>query len=146
MPLAEPCPPNPFSEASGILKVRALKDFWNLHDPTALNVRAGDIITVRHACAGSSCGIPTMSVAYGVPCCALKPWARILTCVLVSFQIYGREGLLLFVGPQRSALWVEGKTWIRATGSKAAMSDRPLLLPTAGARAASRWPLEGPYP
>lgn len=35
------------SEASGILKVRALKDFWNLHDPTALNVRAGDIITVR---------------------------------------------------------------------------------------------------
>ncbi|XP_068770179.1 caskin-2 isoform X4 [Struthio camelus] len=30
----------------GILKVRALKDFWNLHDPTALNVRAGDIITV----------------------------------------------------------------------------------------------------
>ncbi|XP_048673452.2 caskin-2 isoform X2 [Caretta caretta] len=33
-------------EASGILKVRALKDFWNLHDPTALNIRAGDIITV----------------------------------------------------------------------------------------------------
>ncbi|XP_077780318.1 caskin-2 isoform X4 [Podarcis muralis] len=35
----------------GILKVRALKDFWNLHDPTALNVRAGDIITVleQHA-------------------------------------------------------------------------------------------------
>ncbi|XP_067403650.1 caskin-2 isoform X2 [Emydura macquarii macquarii] len=30
----------------GILKVRALKDFWNLHDPTALNIRAGDIITV----------------------------------------------------------------------------------------------------
>lgn len=25
------------SEASGILKVRALKDFWNLHDPTALS-------------------------------------------------------------------------------------------------------------
>lgn len=33
-------------EASGILKVRALKDFWNAHDPTALNVRAGDLITV----------------------------------------------------------------------------------------------------
>ncbi|XP_066473407.1 caskin-2 isoform X2 [Tiliqua scincoides] len=35
----------------GILKVRALKDFWNLHDPTALNIRAGDIITVleQHA-------------------------------------------------------------------------------------------------
>ncbi|XP_012933564.1 caskin-2 isoform X1 [Heterocephalus glaber] len=33
-------------EASGILKVRALKDFWNLHDPTALSVRAGDVITV----------------------------------------------------------------------------------------------------
>ncbi|XP_054989251.1 caskin-2 isoform X2 [Sorex araneus] len=32
--------------ASGILKVRALKDFWNLHDPTALNIRAGDVITV----------------------------------------------------------------------------------------------------
>lgn len=38
------------SEASGILKVRALKDFWNLHDPTALNIRAGDIITVRPSC------------------------------------------------------------------------------------------------
>lgn len=37
-------------EASGILKVRALKDFWNLHDPTALNVRAGDVITVRAQC------------------------------------------------------------------------------------------------
>lgn len=37
-------------EASGILKVRALKDFWNLHDPTALNVRAGDVITVRPRC------------------------------------------------------------------------------------------------
>ncbi|XP_032648816.1 caskin-2 isoform X3 [Chelonoidis abingdonii] len=33
-------------EASGILKVRALKDFWNLHDLTALNIRAGDVITV----------------------------------------------------------------------------------------------------
>lgn len=40
-----PTPPL-FLEASGILKVRALKDFWNLHDPTALNVRAGDVITV----------------------------------------------------------------------------------------------------
>lgn len=42
--LSSPCPLS--SEASGILKVRALKDFWNLHDPTALNVRAGDVITV----------------------------------------------------------------------------------------------------
>uniref|UniRef100_A0A8C4SNV3 Caskin-2-like n=1 Tax=Erpetoichthys calabaricus TaxID=27687 RepID=A0A8C4SNV3_ERPCA len=33
-------------EASGILKVRALKDQWNIHDPTALNIRAGDIIMV----------------------------------------------------------------------------------------------------
>nr|DBA27902.1 TPA: hypothetical protein GDO54_008343 [Pyxicephalus adspersus] len=33
-------------EASGILKVRAVKDFWNAHDPTALNIRAGDMITV----------------------------------------------------------------------------------------------------
>ncbi|XP_028912697.1 caskin-2 isoform X2 [Ornithorhynchus anatinus] len=33
-------------EASGILQVRALKDFWNLHDPTALNVRAGAVITL----------------------------------------------------------------------------------------------------
>lgn len=41
------------SEASGILKVRALKDFWNLHDPTALNVRAGDVITVRTQCGRS---------------------------------------------------------------------------------------------
>ncbi|KAM9779901.1 LOW QUALITY PROTEIN: caskin-2 [Neosynchiropus ocellatus] len=38
-------------EATGVLQVRALKDFWNLHDPTALNVRAGDVITVleQHA-------------------------------------------------------------------------------------------------
>lgn len=35
------------SEASGILKVRALKDLWNLQSPTALNIRAGDVITVR---------------------------------------------------------------------------------------------------
>ncbi|KAK9534469.1 hypothetical protein VZT92_006912 [Zoarces viviparus] len=33
-------------DATGVLQVRALKDFWNLHDPTALNIRAGDIITV----------------------------------------------------------------------------------------------------
>ncbi|XP_064423627.1 caskin-2 isoform X2 [Latimeria chalumnae] len=33
-------------EASGILQVRALKDYWNVHDPTALNIRAGDVITV----------------------------------------------------------------------------------------------------
>ncbi|TRZ02806.1 hypothetical protein DNTS_017688 [Danionella cerebrum] len=33
-------------EASGSLQVRALKDCWNLHDPTALNIRAGDVITV----------------------------------------------------------------------------------------------------
>ncbi|XP_050980957.1 caskin-2 isoform X2 [Labeo rohita] len=33
-------------EASGALQVRALKDYWNLHDPTALNIRAGDIIMV----------------------------------------------------------------------------------------------------
>ncbi|XP_060796311.1 caskin-2 isoform X2 [Neoarius graeffei] len=32
--------------ASGAMKVRALKDYWNLHDPTALNVRAGDVIMV----------------------------------------------------------------------------------------------------
>ncbi|XP_015211935.1 caskin-2 isoform X2 [Lepisosteus oculatus] len=33
-------------DASGVLQVRALKDYWNLHDPTALNIRAGDIIMV----------------------------------------------------------------------------------------------------
>ncbi|KAM4530219.1 caskin-2 isoform 11-T11 [Odontesthes bonariensis] len=31
-------------DATGILQVRALKDYWNLHDPTALNIRAGDVI------------------------------------------------------------------------------------------------------
>ncbi|XP_078257289.1 caskin-2 [Rhinoraja longicauda] len=38
-------------EASGVLQVRALKDCWNIHDLTSLNVRAGDIITVleQHA-------------------------------------------------------------------------------------------------
>uniref|UniRef100_A0A8C9XA36 CASK interacting protein 2 n=1 Tax=Sander lucioperca TaxID=283035 RepID=A0A8C9XA36_SANLU len=34
-------------DATGVLQVRALKDYWNLHDPTALNIRAGDVITVR---------------------------------------------------------------------------------------------------
>ncbi|XP_048869208.1 caskin-2-like isoform X2 [Brienomyrus brachyistius] len=33
-------------DATGFLQVRAMKDFWNLHDPTALNIRAGDIIMV----------------------------------------------------------------------------------------------------
>ncbi|XP_039644543.1 caskin-2-like isoform X3 [Perca fluviatilis] len=33
-------------EASSSLQVRALKDYWNLHDPTALNLRAGDLIMV----------------------------------------------------------------------------------------------------
>ncbi|XP_017339370.1 caskin-2 isoform X2 [Ictalurus punctatus] len=32
--------------ASGAMQVRALKDYWNLHDPTALNIRAGDVIMV----------------------------------------------------------------------------------------------------
>ncbi|XP_032397833.1 caskin-2 isoform X2 [Etheostoma spectabile] len=33
-------------EASSNLQVRALKDYWNLHDPTALNLRAGELIMV----------------------------------------------------------------------------------------------------
>uniref|UniRef100_A0A8K9UDC5 Caskin-2-like n=1 Tax=Oncorhynchus mykiss TaxID=8022 RepID=A0A8K9UDC5_ONCMY len=33
-------------EALGFLQVRAVKDYWNLHDPTALNLRAGDLIMV----------------------------------------------------------------------------------------------------
>ncbi|XP_051889156.1 caskin-2-like isoform X2 [Pristis pectinata] len=38
-------------EASGVLQVRALKDCWNVHDLTSLNIRAGDVITVleQHA-------------------------------------------------------------------------------------------------
>uniref|UniRef100_A0A673NNW4 Caskin-2-like n=1 Tax=Sinocyclocheilus rhinocerous TaxID=307959 RepID=A0A673NNW4_9TELE len=43
-------------DASGALQVRALKDYWNLHDPTALNIRAGDIIMV-----GFSSKHPTIS-------------------------------------------------------------------------------------
>nr|XP_046159614.1 caskin-2-like isoform X3 [Oncorhynchus gorbuscha] len=30
----------------GVLQVRALKDYWNIHDPTALNIQAGDVIMV----------------------------------------------------------------------------------------------------
>uniref|UniRef100_A0A8C6T1I2 CASKIN2 n=1 Tax=Neogobius melanostomus TaxID=47308 RepID=A0A8C6T1I2_9GOBI len=33
-------------DAGGVLQVRAMKDYWNVHDPTALNIRAGDVITV----------------------------------------------------------------------------------------------------
>ncbi|KAM7371384.1 hypothetical protein PAMP_008634 [Pampus punctatissimus] len=33
-------------DATGVLQVRAMKDYWNLHDPTALNIRAGDVIMV----------------------------------------------------------------------------------------------------
>uniref|UniRef100_A0A3Q4BD19 Uncharacterized protein n=1 Tax=Mola mola TaxID=94237 RepID=A0A3Q4BD19_MOLML len=40
-------------DATGILQVRALKDYWNLHDPTALNIRAGDVIMVRCGKVGS---------------------------------------------------------------------------------------------
>lgn len=36
------------SEASNSLQVRAVKDYWNLHDPTALNLRAGDLIMVEY--------------------------------------------------------------------------------------------------
>ncbi|KAL7377972.1 hypothetical protein ABVT39_006829 [Epinephelus coioides] len=36
-------------DATGVLQVRALKDYWNLHDPTALNIRAGDVIMVLGA-------------------------------------------------------------------------------------------------
>lgn len=57
------------SEASGILKVRALKDFWNLHDPTALNVRAGDVITVR---------------LLPAPCTPAPPWPQVPTPSLSS--------------------------------------------------------------
>ncbi|KAM9638017.1 caskin-2 isoform 6-T7 [Morphnus guianensis] len=56
-------------EASGILKVRALKDFWNLHDPTALNVRAGDVITVR---------------LLPAPCSPAPPWLQVPTPSLSS--------------------------------------------------------------
>lgn len=35
------------AEASSSLQVRAVKDYWNLHDPTALNLRAGDLIMVE---------------------------------------------------------------------------------------------------
>lgn len=34
------------AEASCSLQVRAVKDYWNLHDPTALNLRAGDVVMV----------------------------------------------------------------------------------------------------
>lgn len=34
------------ADASSSLQVRAVKDYWNLHDPTALNFRAGDLIMV----------------------------------------------------------------------------------------------------
>lgn len=37
------------TDATGVLQVRALKDYWNLHDPTALNIRAGDVIMVRRS-------------------------------------------------------------------------------------------------
>uniref|UniRef100_A0A7N8YH82 Caskin-2 n=1 Tax=Mastacembelus armatus TaxID=205130 RepID=A0A7N8YH82_9TELE len=33
-------------DASSSIQVRAVKDYWNLHDPTALNLRAGDLIMV----------------------------------------------------------------------------------------------------
>ncbi|XP_026207231.1 caskin-2-like [Anabas testudineus] len=33
-------------EASSSLQVRVVKDYWNLHDPTALNLRAGDLVMV----------------------------------------------------------------------------------------------------
>lgn len=38
-----------FPEASAALQVRATKDYCNNYDLTSLNVKAGDIITVRTA-------------------------------------------------------------------------------------------------
>lgn len=35
-----------FPEASSCLQVRAMKDYWNQHDPTALSLRCGDVVTV----------------------------------------------------------------------------------------------------
>ncbi|KAG7264108.1 hypothetical protein CRUP_020785 [Coryphaenoides rupestris] len=37
-------------EASGALQVRAVKDYWNLHDPEALNLRAGDLVVATLPC------------------------------------------------------------------------------------------------
>lgn len=36
------------SDASAALQVRALKDYCNNYDLTSLNIKAGDVITVKH--------------------------------------------------------------------------------------------------
>uniref|UniRef100_A0A3Q2D0N4 CASK interacting protein 2 n=1 Tax=Cyprinodon variegatus TaxID=28743 RepID=A0A3Q2D0N4_CYPVA len=46
-------------DATGILQVRALKDHWNLHDPTALYIRAGDVITVSRGTLSRHASLPT---------------------------------------------------------------------------------------
>lgn len=49
-------PPHVFPEASAALQVRATKDYCNNYDLTSLNVKAGDIITVRMALGATETG------------------------------------------------------------------------------------------
>lgn len=62
-------------EASAALQVRATKDYCNNYDLTSLNVKAGDIITVRVArgCAGKGGRDPRRN-AHNTLCSSWVVW------------------------------------------------------------------------
>lgn len=106
-------------EASAALQVRATKDYCNNYDLTSLNVKAGDIITVRPAwgCRREDRQDPMCS-----------PHTRAAT--RVSGVLEGR--------PRLPTHW----SW---TWRGISLSMLPHLI-WPGPRAASGWPVEGLYP
>lgn len=61
-----------FTEASSSLRVRAVKDYWNQHDPSALNLRCGDIVMVLWFC-----------VNYVTPCYLKRNMSGEVCCTVV---------------------------------------------------------------
>lgn len=73
-----------FTEASSSLQVRAVKDYWNQHDPMALNLRSGDVVTVLLFC-----------VNYGMLCLFYSPQKSF---VMHSFIVFINIFLVLGLG------------------------------------------------
>lgn len=106
-------------EASAALQVRATKDYCNNYDLTSLNVKAGDIITVRPA---QDCG----SKDRQDPVCS----AHTRAAIGESGVLGGRPR------PPTRLSW----TW------RGVSLNVPPRLIWPGPRAASGWPVEGLYP
>lgn len=53
-------------DASAAMQVRALKDYCNNYDLTSLNIKAGDIITVRRSNNRQNISLPVLNVLHVV--------------------------------------------------------------------------------